>query len=120
MLTMHGRIQKILSGGLGVLRSLFYFFIFYRGQCGPDLPFEAIGPTGSYFFLRLSITVFLRKHITNFDLPAGVRCLANNLDSVARSVAYLLNMQADKRSHPAYFSRRIVSSPDVSRRPSCQ
>ena len=133
MLTMHGRIQKILSGGLDVLRSLFYFFLFHRGQCGPDLPFEAIGPTGSYFFPRLSIAVFLRKHITTFYLPAGVqpsvphpwdtrhmRCLANNLDSVARSVAYLLNMQADKRSHPAYFSRRIVSSPDVSRRPSCQ
>ena len=32
-----------------------------------------------------------------------MRCLANNLDSVALSVAYLLNMQADKRSHPAYF-----------------
>ena len=75
MLTMHGRIQKILSGGLGVLRSLFYFFLFHRGQCGPDFPFEAIGPTGSYFFPRLSITVFLRKHITTFDLLAGMQTL---------------------------------------------
>ena len=75
MLTMHGRIQKILSGGLGVLRSLFQFFLFHRGQCGPDLPFEAIGPTGSYFFPRLSITVYLRKHISNFDLPAGLQTL---------------------------------------------
>ena len=36
-------------------------------------------------------------------------CLANNLNSVAQSVAYLLNMQADRRSHPAYFSWKIVS-----------
>ena len=32
-----------------------------------------------------------------------MRCLANNLNSVARSVAYLLNIQADRRSHRAYF-----------------
>ena len=32
MLTMHGRIQKILSGGLGVLRSLFKFFYFTEGS----------------------------------------------------------------------------------------
>ena len=32
-----------------------------------------------------------------------MRCLANNLNSVAQSVAYLLNMQADRRSHQAYF-----------------
>ena len=49
-----------------------------------------------------------------------MRCLANNLNSVARSVAYLLNIQADRRSHPAYFSWRIISSSGDSRRPSCQ
>ena len=75
MLTMHGRIQKILSGGVGCPEIFILVFLFHRGQCGPDLPFEAIGPTGSYFFPRLSITVFLRKHITNFDLPAGVQTL---------------------------------------------
>ena len=129
MFTMHGRIQKILSGG-GCPEN--FILVFHRGHCGPRLPFEAIGPKGSYFFSRLSIIVFLRKHITTCDLPGGmqtrcphpqgthVRCLANNLNSVARSVAYLLNMQADRRSHPAYFSWRIVSSPDDSRRPSCQ
>ena len=46
-----------------------------------------------------------------------MQCLANNLNSVAQSVAYLINMQADRRSHPAYFSWRVVSSPDDSRRP---
>ena len=76
MLTMHGRIQKILSGGAGCPEIfILVFFLFHRGQCGPDLPFEAIGPTGSYFFPRLSITVFLRKHITTFDLPAWVQTL---------------------------------------------
>ena len=95
-------------------------------------PFEAIGPNGSYFFSGLSITVCQRKHITTCDPPGGMqtlcphprdthmRCLANNLNSLARSVAYLLNMQADRSSHPAYFSWRIVSSPDDSRRSSCQ
>ena len=118
------------GGGVAVLKTLFQFF--HIGQCGPGLPFEAIGPKGSYFFSRLSITVFLRKYITTCDLPGGMqtlcphprdrhmRCLANNLNSVARSVAYLLNMRADMRSHLAYFSWRIVSSPDDSRRPSCQ
>ena len=126
---MDGGIQKILSGGLGVLKTLFEFF--HRGQCGPGLLFEVFGPKGPYFFSRLSIIVFLRKHITTCDLPGGMqtrcppldthmRCLANNLNSVARSVAYLLNMRADRRSHPAYFSWRVVSSPDDSRRPSCQ
>ena len=71
--TMHGRIQKIMSGGLGVLKTLFKFF--HRGQSGPGLPFEAIGPKGSYFFSRLSITVFLRKHITTCDLPGGMQTL---------------------------------------------
>ena len=33
-----------------------------------------------------------------------MRCLANNLNSVARSVAYLLIIQADRRSHPASAS----------------
>ena len=95
-------------------------------------PFRSNEPKGSYFFSRLSITIFLRKHITTCYLPGGMqticphprdthmRCLANNLNSVARSVAYLLDMQADRRSHPAYFSWRIVSSLDDSRRPSCQ
>ena len=95
-------------------------------------PFRSIGPKGSYFFLRLSITVILRKNITPCDLSGGMqtlcphhrdthmRCLANNLNSVARSVAYLLNMQTDRRSHPVYFSWIIVSSPDDSRRPSCK
>ena len=32
-----------------------------------------------------------------------MRCLVNNMNSVARPVAYLLDMQADRRSHPAYF-----------------
>ena len=68
---MHGRIQKILSGGLGVLKTLFSFF--HRGQCGPGLLFEAFGPKGSCFFSRLSITVFLRKHITICDLPGGMQ-----------------------------------------------
>ena len=77
MLTMHGRIQKILSGGLGVLRSLFYFFYFTEGSADLTSLSIAIGPTGSYFFPRLSITVFLRKHITNFDLPAGVQTLCH-------------------------------------------
>ena len=57
---------------------------------------------------------------TRCPTPTYMRCLANNLNSVARSVAYLLNMQADRRSHPTYFSWRNVSSPDDSRRPSCQ
>ena len=121
-----------MSGGGGCPEN--FILVFHRGQYGPDLPFEAIGPKGSYFFSRLSITVFLRKHITTSDLLCGMqtlcphprdtrmRCLANNMNmnSVARSVAYLLNMQADRRSHPAYFSWRNVSSPDDSRRPSCQ
>ena len=72
MLTMHGRIQ-----GVGCPEIFILVFLFHREQCGPDLPFEAIGPTGSYFFPRLSITVFLRKHITNFDLPAGVQTLCH-------------------------------------------
>ena len=107
--------------------------VFHRGQCGPGLLFKAFGPKGSYFFSRLSITVILRKHRTTCVIlqvgckPAvphirntHMRCLANDLNSVAQSFAYLLNMQADRRSHPAYFSWRIVSSPDDSRRPSCQ
>ena len=61
--------------GVGCPEIFILVFLFHRGQCGPDLPFEAIGPTGSYFFPRLSITVFLRKHITTFDLPAGVQTL---------------------------------------------
>ena len=71
--TMHERIQKIMSGGLGVLKTLFKFF--HRRQSGPGLLFEAIGPKGSYFFSRLSITVFLRKHITTCDLPGGMQTL---------------------------------------------
>ena len=56
---MHGRIQKILSGGLGVLKTLFCFF--HRGQCGPGLLFKAFGPKGSYFFSLVSIFVFFIK-----------------------------------------------------------
>ena len=105
MFMMHG------GGGGGCPE--YFILVFFRWQCGPGLPFEAIGPKGSYFFSRLSITIFLRKHMTTCDLPGGMqtlyshprdthmRCLANNLNSVARSVAYLLNMQADRRSHPA-------------------
>ena len=51
------------------------FKFFHRGQFGPGLSFEAIGPKGSYFFSRLSITVFLRKHITTCDLPGGIQTL---------------------------------------------
>ena len=69
MFTMHGRIQKILSGGCPEN----FILVFHKGQCGPGLPFEAIGPKGSYFFSRLSITVFLRKHITTCDLPGGMQ-----------------------------------------------
>ena len=47
--------------------------VFHRGQCGPGLLFKAFGPKGSYFFSRLSITVFLRKHITPCDLPGGMQ-----------------------------------------------
>ena len=50
-----------------------YFSFFHRGQCGPGLLFKAFGPKGSYFFSRLSITVFLRKHITTCDLPGGMQ-----------------------------------------------
>ena len=70
MFTMHGRIQKILSGGWGVGVVVF----FHRGQCGPGFPFEAIGPKGSYLS-RLSITVFLRKHITTSDHSGGMQTL---------------------------------------------
>ena len=131
MFTMHGRIQKILSWGWVSWKLYFSFF----AEGSVDLAslskqLDPRGPTSSGGCC--SITVFLRKHITTCDLPGGMqtlcphprdthmRCLANNLNSVARSVAYLLNMQADRRSHPAYFSWRIVSSPDDSRRPSCQ
>ena len=44
MFTMHGRIQKILSGGGGGVECPENFIlVFHRGQCGPGLPFEAIG-----------------------------------------------------------------------------
>ena len=66
---MHGMIQKILSGGWGVVgcpeNSI---LVFHRGQCGPGLLFIAFGPKGSYFFSRLSITVFL-----TCDLPGGMQ-----------------------------------------------
>ena len=70
---MHGRIQKILS-----LEN--FFLVFHTGQCEPSLPFEAIGPKGSYFFSGLSITVFIRKHITTCDFPGGsVNSLSSTL-----------------------------------------
>ena len=75
MLTMHGGSRKFCLGVGCPEIFILVFFLFHRGQCGPDLPFEAIGPTGSYFFPRLSITVFLKKHKTTFDLPAGVQTL---------------------------------------------
>ena len=56
MFTMHGRIQKILSRGWVSWKLYFSFFT-----------------EGSYFFSRLSITVFLRKHITTCDLPGGMQ-----------------------------------------------
>ena len=64
-------IQKILSGGGGVACPENFISFFHRGQCGPGLPFEARGPTSS----RLSITVFLRKHITTCDLPGRMQTL---------------------------------------------
>ena len=48
--------SKKICMGLGVLKTLFKFF--HRGQPGSGLPFEAIGPKGSYFFSRLSIKYF--------------------------------------------------------------
>ena len=46
MLTMHGRIQKILSGGLGVLRSLFQFFYFTEGSADLTSLSKQLGPRG--------------------------------------------------------------------------
>ena len=106
-----------------------YFSFFTEGSADLASFSKKLDPL-SYFFSRLSITVFLRKQLVILQVgckPAvpyprdtHKRCLANNLNSIAQSVAYLLNMQADRRSHPAYFSWNIVSSPDDSRRPSCQ
>ena len=52
MLTMHGRIQKILSGGggggggLGVLRSLLQFFYFTEGSADLTSLSKQLGPRG--------------------------------------------------------------------------
>ena len=69
MFTMHGRREDPESsvrggggggGGVGVgCPETDFILVFHRGQCEPGLPFEAIGPKGSYFFSGLSITVFL-------------------------------------------------------------
>ena len=61
--------SRIFCLGCGCLENL--FLVFHTAQCGPGLPFEAIGPKRSYFFSGLSITVFLRKHITTCDFPGG-------------------------------------------------
>ena len=138
MFTMHGRIQKILSGGGGggggggwVSWKLYFSFSQRAVRTWPTFR-SYWNPKGSYFISRLSITVFLRKHKTTCGLPGGMQTLCprpsghayamlSKQSELCSSVSSsLLNIHADRRSHPAYFWWRTVSSPDDSRRPSCQ
>ena len=117
---MHGRIQKILSGGgggLGVLKPLFLFLSQKAVRTWP--PFQSIWTQGVRLleFVNNSISEG-KKQFVIFQVgckPAvphprdtHMLCLAKSLNSVAQSVAYLLNMQADRSAQPAYFSWRVV------------
>ena len=126
---MGGSRKFCLGEGMGVLKTLFFFT-----EGSADLAYlsKQLDPKRVLLHLEVVNNSISKKHKTTCGLPGGMRTLCpppsghayamlSKQSELCSSVSSsLLNIQADRRSHPAYFSWRIVSSPDDLRRPSCQ